>query len=375
MRIGIDARPIESDKPTGIGIYLANLLEYFAKNDSTNEYYLFVTKEPSAKLQLGNNFHIAIIPGKIGTTWVRYALPKYLKKYQINTFWGPQHMLPKKVKNIKYVLTVHDIALMINKNWGSRKNVLMQNIFAKPSIKQADKIIAISESTKNDLINVLKIDKNRICVVYNGVDKNEIRLNYETKIPEFDYKNVKKYFFYVGTIEPRKNIENLIKAFDNFMNAENRDYHLVIAGGLGWKYDGILAAYNTSKNKDSIHFVGYLDLNQKSFLYTNCTAFAFPTNYEGFGLPVLEAMSYGKPVISSNVSSIPEIGGDLVFYCNPKDIDSITKQMEAVDKLSKYELDDLSKKEKEHFKQFSWEKCGEQTLKEITTITNMDKGE
>ena len=110
-----------------------------------------------------------------------------------------------------------------------------------------------------------------------------------------------------------------------------------------------------------------MNTNQKAFIYEHCSANVFPTNYEGFGIPVLEAMSYGKPVISSNVSSIPEIGVDLVFYCNPKDISSIREQMETVTKLSRDDLNELAKKEMEHFKNYSWDKCGEGVLKILTT--------
>ena len=364
MRIGIDARPIESDKPTGIGVYLASVLNYIFKHDKENEYFLFSTRELKGDVSFDKNVKSVVIPARIGTLWVRYTLPKYIKKYEISLFWGTEHMLPKRVEGVRYVLTVHDIALMINKKWGSRKNALMQNMFGKPSIKQADKIITISESTKRDLINRLSIKENKIEAIHiaaNGAPETPLLKTSELTIDKFSCKSGEKYFYYVGSIEPRKNIEKLIKAFDLFAE-DHKDYSLVLAGGLGWRYGKILKAYENAKNKASIYFLGYLKLNEKDFLYRNCTAFAFPTNYEGFGIPVLEAMSYGKPVLTANNSSLPEIGGDLAFYCESNSIDSIQDAMIKIDSLSINEIEHLSKKEKEHFKKFSWEKCGEKTL-------------
>lgn len=364
MRIGIDARPIESDKPTGIGVYLASVLNYIFKHDKENEYFLFSTTELKGDVSFDKNVKSVVIPAKIGTLWVRYTLPKYIKKYEISLFWGTEHMLPKRVEGVRYVLTVHDIALMINKKWGSRKNALMQNMFGKPSIKQADKIITISESTKRDLINRLSIKENKIEAIHiaaNGAPETPLLKTSEITINKFSCKSGQKYFYYVGSIEPRKNIEKLIKAYDQFAE-DHKDYSLVLAGGLGWRYGKILKAYENAKNKNSIYFLGYLKPNEKDFLYRNCTALAFPTNYEGFGIPVLEAMSYGKPVLTSNNSSLPEIGGDLAFYCESNSINSIKDVMIKIDSLSINEIEHLSKKEKEHFKKFSWEKCGEKTL-------------
>lgn len=364
MKIGIDGRPIEESKITGIGVYLKNVISYLFEHDSKNEYFIFSTKKIPDDYVLPPNFKNVVVPGRIGTLVIRYKIRKQIKRLGLDLFWGTEHILPKKVKGLKTLLTVHDIALLLNSKWGSNKNVIMQRLFAKPSMKEADHIIAVSKSTKNDLVKYVHIKEEKISVIYHaGSQTNKTTSTTKPEFDKFDPKD-KKYFLFVGTIEPRKNLANLIQAFDLFAN-ENNDYHLLLAGGLGWKYKNILKVYNTSKHKDKIHFLGYLNKEQKDYLYRNCVSVAFPTNYEGFGLPLLEAMAFGVPVISSNVSSIPEIGQNMVLYCDPKDIRSIVTQMKKACEMSKEDRDTLSKKEKEYAKTFTWEKCGQKTLDTI----------
>lgn len=365
MRIGIDARPIEETKITGIGVYLKNILSYLFEHDSKNEYFIFSTKRIPDEFVLPSNFKNIIVNGKIGTLVIRYKIRKQIKQLGIDEFWGTEHILPKPIKGVKSVLTVHDIALLINSKWGSNKNVLMQKLFAKPSMKEANQIITISNSTKNDLVKHLHVDKEKISVIYLAANiPSKLDISAKPKFEKFDPKN-KKYFLFIGTIEPRKNIANMIKAFDVF-SKENEDYHLLLAGGLGWKYKNILQTYQNSPYKEQIHFLGYLSKEQKDYLYSNCIAVAFPTNYEGFGLPLLEAMSFGVPIVSSDVSSIPEIGKDMVLYCNPKDVNSISLQLKKACELNKQERENLSKKEKEYSKSFKWEECGRKTLEILT---------
>ncbi len=167
MRIGIDARPLISESPSGIGIYLLEILRNLERNENTT--YILYTNEPIRNQDtVLTGFEKRVVHGKIGTFTICFGLDKALKADKIDEFWGTEHMLPLFAYGVKKVLTVHDLALLINPKWGSRKNAIMQNIFCRLSCKQADKIIAVSEATKKDIVSLLSIDTNRITAILNG---------------------------------------------------------------------------------------------------------------------------------------------------------------------------------------------------------------
>ena len=215
MRIGIDARPLISESPSGIGIYLLEILRNFEKNENTT--YILYTNEPIRNQDpVLAGFEKRVVSGKIGTFTVCFGLDKALKADKIDEFWGTEHMLPLFAHGVKKVLTVHDLALLIDPKWGSRKNAIMQNIFCRLSCKRADKIIAVSEATKKDIVSLLSIDASRITAILNGGGYGE----YITPSDE-ECKKIKKrfeietepFFAYTGNIEPRKNIVTILKAF------------------------------------------------------------------------------------------------------------------------------------------------------------------
>lgn len=167
MRIGIDARPVVSEFPSGIGIYLLEVLKGISGN--TNNHYILYTNEPIRnKAAFLTSFEQKVVKGKIGTLLICYGLKRQLKEDKIDLFWGTEHMLPLNTKGIRKVLTVHDLALLINPHWGSVNNAIMQNIFCRLSCKSADRLIAVSEATKGDLMSLLSIMADKVDVIYNG---------------------------------------------------------------------------------------------------------------------------------------------------------------------------------------------------------------
>ncbi len=363
MRIGIDARPLIDEQPTGIGIYLRNIIRYIQKVDVKNEYFLYSHRQLSHTFIPSDNFHICIIPGRVGTLWLRYKLPKYLKRDLINIFWGTQHFLPKRMKGIYSFLTVHDVALLLNSKWGSRVNSFMQRTFLRPSVKEADKILAVSCSTKNDLIRICNVPESKIQVIYAAGLYNK-SFSPDTNI-EREIELKKKYFLYVGKIEPRKNLNNVIKAF-NIIARKYEDIFLVIAGGVGWRYKGILNQIKISPFRDRIVQTGYVSDYEKEKLYQHAESVIFVSHYEGFGVPVLEAFAHGAPVITSNNSSLPEIGGDAAVYVDDEnDVIQIVSAMEKVLNFSKEDRAKIALKGYQQAACFSWEKCAEETYKSL----------
>ena len=309
-----------------------------------------------------------------GSLFIYFKLPKILKEDKVDVFWGTQHCLPKKnkdTKNIKFVLTIHDLAIKKFKTVGSFKNTLVQKIFLGKSMKNADEIIAISKATKQDIIDLYKVPDNKIKIVYNGanISKNskEITNEQEKEIQEkFGIKDI-PYIFFISTIEPRKNVETLIKAFNYIKEKENTNLKLIIAGGLGWKYENVIKLYEESKYKEDIIMPGYISSEEKVYLYANTKCFVYPSLYEGFGLPILEAMANKALVVTANNSSLPEVGGDVAFYYNDTlNYEELGKKVMEVMKLDELEKSKRIEKGLEQVKKFSWEKCAKETLKVIS---------
>lgn len=322
MNIGIDARGLLKKK-AGIGIYIEQLIKNLNDIDDNNNYILYSTKEIILNFKLRENFVIKQNLNKNGSFWMYYCLPKILKKDKIDVFLGTQTLLPKRnkyTKDIKYILTIHDLAIKKLKYVGSTKNTIIQKLFLKKSIKNADKIIAISNATKNDIINIFNIKEEKIKVIYQGTNEQEI-IKEITKKEEIEIKkkfNIESepYILFVSTIEPRKNIETLIKAYEYIRENESMKFKLILAGGLGWKYKNVLDMIEKSKYKSDIEISGYITDIEKKYLLKNAKCFVYPSLYEGFGLPILEAMVNKAIVVTSNISAIPEVGGDVAFYYN-----------------------------------------------------------
>lgn len=372
MKIAIDARGLDGNK-SGIPTYIEEIVKQINQNDHENEYILYSTKEIKLDFEPNKNIKLKCTEkNHLGSLWIYFKLPQMLKQDEIDVYWGTQHVLParnKYTKNIKYVVTIHDLAIEKIKGVGSFKNTIIQKVFLKKSLKNADKIIAISEATKKDIIEIFKTKEEKIKVIYNGTNlkdkqnKNKIDPKEEKQIQEkFGIKDT-PYIFFLSTIEPRKNIETLIRSFNYIRRKENTNLKLIIAGGLGWKYESVLEQIEKSEYKEDIILPGYISKNEKNYLYKNAECFVYPSLYEGFGLPILEAMAEECLVITGNNSSLPEVGGDVaIYYNNALDYGELGNKIIETINLSQEEKDKKIKQGIEQVKKFSWEKCAKETL-------------
>lgn len=359
MRVGVDARPLISEQPSGIGIYTRKLLQYLSSSFPEHEFFLYSNEPLFADAAFPENVRERILPGRVGTLWLREQVPKHLKEDGIRLFWGTQHILPKKVPGIRFVLTVHDLSLLINPGWGSHANALMQNVFTRRSVREADRIIAISQSTKNDIVRLLKKDPALISVIYiGGIDAEEWKplQNAERK----ESRGEAPYFCYIGTIEPRKNIDLLIRAFELAADSDP-EIRLVLAGNFGWKYEGTRQRICASRHKERILLPGYVTKEKKTELLRNARAFVFPSFYEGFGIPVQEAQALGCPVITCENSSLPEVGGEAAIYVKEDDPELLARKMADVRNMSAEQRQALIRNGYRQAEKFSWETCGKET--------------
>lgn len=369
IRIGIDARGLDKTK-TGIATYIEEVIKKInAQENDKNEYILYSNREINIDAELKKNIIVKNCSKPLGTLWLYFVLPKMLKEDDIDLFWGTQHCLPmrnKYTKDIIYILTVHDLAIHKLKNVGELKNTIIQRLFLKKSCKKADLIMADSKATKEDIKEIFKIKDDKINVVYLGTNFSEgysVNKDEESEILNKFKVEDKNYLFFVSTIEPRKNIITLVKAFEKLKESKKSTLKLILAGGLGWKYEEILEAINNSKYKDEINLAGYISKKEKECLLHNAKCFVYPSLYEGFGLPILEAMANEAIVVTSNISSIPEVGGDVAYYFNDvKDFTELSKVIKKVLTISDEEKKKKIKQGIEQTKKFTWDKCANEIL-------------
>ncbi len=372
MIVGIDAKELAKGK-AGIALYISSMLDWFHKLDDKNEYILFSSKDFEMKPNWTRCKKVIYKKYTTGSIKVALGLKKSIEDNNVDVFWGPEHCIPLNVKNIKKIVTIHDIAVVLHPEWGTNYNSILQRFLIAASLNVSDRVIAISNSTKNDLIKRYSIDENKIKVIYNGDSQynyglRDYSLEQEKEIRD-KYSIQSKYFFYCGTIEPRKNIISIVKAFEKYNDALNNEYKLVISGGLGWKYEPIMECINQSKAADKIVITGYVTEEEKEYLYRNAEAFLFPSFYEGFGFPILEAMSVGSLVITAHNSSLIEVGGNEAFFVDKADnINQLKDYMIEITNMS----EDEKKKRKEKSiiwaKRFSRKDCAKELLGEFDIL-------
>ncbi len=359
MDIGIIADALNSPS-TGVGNYTRNLidnLQYTILGSDTISLINHMKTDPEAFPNI-----IVSNPFPILKTYAWYPyLVKKLRNYNLDVIHNPTQAPTYFQLNQKYVLTVHDVTTQILPESHTSYRVAIYNRLFPKTLKSADKIIAVSNHTKQDLVKHYGVPEDNIQVIYEAAG-NEFRpLPQKEKISIIKrYKLNFPYILYVGTLEPRKNIPTLIKAFE-IVKKTNMDKKLVITGKMGWKCDSIFEYVAAKGLQKDIIFTGYVPNADLPGLYNNADLLIYPSQYEGFGLPPLEAMACGCPVITSNTSSLPEVVGDAGVQIDPSSPHSLADAVLWLlndDSIRK----EFAKKGLEQSRQFSWRKCAEETM-------------
>lgn len=369
MIIGIDGNEANVDKHVGVSVYTLNLLTYFQKHSNENTLFnVYLRSKPKNFLpEQTEHFKYITVPGPFA--WSQFFLPLYLKTHRsVDIFFSPAHYAPR-YSAVPFIVTIHDLSYFYYPDEFLKKDLYKLRHWTEYSVHKATKIIAVSKTTKKDILKFYNVPDEKVAVIYNGYEKD--LMTQETQHDEkFDISTLKNYILYVGTVQPRKNITTLIKAFAIFRQT-NPDFKLVIVGKKGWMYKEIYNEVEKLQLKDSVLFTGYLSDDTLKKLYKNAFCFVLPSLYDGFGIPILEAMSYDCPVIASFTASLPEIGGEACLYFDP------TKPEELSDKLNTLKektslRNELIQKGIEQIKAFSWDTCGKETLELIIKYGNKD---
>ncbi len=367
MRIGIDARfygPIGK----GLGRYAQKLIKYLEKIDHQNDYFIFLRKENFENYQPQNpRFKKVLADCRWYSLKEQILIPLKVWQYKIDLMHFP-HFNVAIFCPCKFIVTIHD--LIVTK-FPTKKATTLGPLFYKLkwlgykiiiywAVKRADKIITVSNFTKKELINYFKINPEKIMVTYEAVDENRgVEINKENFLSKF--KINKPYLLYVGNAYPHKNLERLIKAFKNLLEESCEDLQLILIGKEDYFYKQVKNYTDKLNLNEKVIFADFIDDNNLGLFYKNALIYVCPSLYEGFGLPGLEAMKYGLPIVSSNVSSLPEIYGEAAIYFNSDDYKDMAQKMHQAIK-SKDLRESLIKKGLEQIKNYSWLKCAEQTL-------------
>jgi len=321
MNIAVDAFPL-AVRASGISNYTKNILLNLLNIDTGNKYFLYALKDFDFPMGIKR---VAIsgrnVPSYGNTIWLFTKGVWLMKKDDIDIFWGTRQMLPPYLpKGIKKILTIYDLVWHYFPETMDRYNLLVQKALFGRSVRSADHIIVISKATKDSLIGVMKVPEDKITIAYPASD-GFIPLDKESSSEYISkkYGASRNYILTVSTVEPRKNLITLLRAF-----SEVRDlgYQLLIAGASGWKTSNIFKEYESLDfTEKEVKFLGFVSNEDMNKLYSGAEVFVFPSIYEGFGIPPLEAMASGTPVIASNSSSIPEVVGSAGVLLDPLNVD------------------------------------------------------
>lgn len=384
-RIGIDVRCLAEGRKTGVEEYTLNFLKHLFEIDKKNKYVLFLNSfsHPKANFEWLKNFSNVSLkkfsyPNKLINFMFWYlGWPKIDKMLgKLDFFFMPNIIFGEISTSTKLILTIHDLSFERYPETFSWKKRLW-HMFINPSklSGKAKKIITVSNSSRNDLLSIYKANPEKVIFIPNGasekfkvINRNDGKL---LKVKE-KYKLPYKFILYLGTIEPRKNIKSLIRAYNQLQkiashnNIKNLlEYKLVIAGSPGWLSKEIFLEIEKSKNKGNVQVINFIDDEDKECVFNLASLFVYPSFFEGFGLPPLEAMGCGIPVIVSNCSSLPEVVGENGIMIDPSKPDEIFKAMKEI--LTDKELrEKLIKKGLRQSKNFDWDKTAEEFLKIIS---------
>lgn len=368
MKIGIDIREIKGKKG-GIGQYTYNLIHYLSKIDKKNQYFLYLD-EDIENLSFGSNFEIIKIKS-LPFFWHFLVYLDIIRK-NIDFFISTRsYIIPSFDFLKKSILIVHDcLPFLKGKGKLPLKPRIVPRFTFKPALKNSRGIIAVSYNTKKDIIRLFNVKKEKIKVIYEGVSDRYKPMEKSDlgKIKE-KYALPENFILNVGTLEPRKNLKRLIKAYSLLPKSLKDKYKLVIVGKKGWYYEDIFETVKKLNLEEKILFTGYVPDEDLPYIYNLSEIFVYPSLYEGFGLPLLEAMACGIPVITSNTSSLIEIGKESAILVNPKNVVELKNAIKLL--LENKELrESLKKKGIERAKKFGWEKTAQKLLDFLIELKN-----
>ncbi len=363
LKIGIDVNEANVKNRVGTGQYAFNILKHWYAHTEI-DFHLYHRDDLQGDMPgESDHWHYhKVTPSK---AWIRFGLPLYLASHKKNDiFWSPAHYMPRYIGS-KSIVTIHDLAYEYFPDLFLPSDLYKLKNWTRRAVGQADHILSVSEATKQDLIKLYGVSKDKVSVVHNGYDSDVFNLTQKAdkKILSSYQLDTNGYILFLGTIQPRKNAIKLVQAFHLLKDAGYKG-KLVIAGAIGWLADDTLKVIKESPEYGDIVMTGYVSDSTRKSLYTHADVYVLPSLYEGFGVPAIEAMGCGAPVAVANNSSLPEVIGDAGLLFNATDPADIARAITEI----KADRDNWVKKSLSRAKSFSWEKCANETLEVLTSV-------
>ncbi len=380
FKITIDATPV-TPKPSGVGYYVANLIDALYAFQATENFQLNIVYQPSlknwlrrdlsfpSKLNHYSNLSLLPLPVRLYNLLVASSFQPgltYFEQYlgNLDLVHGTNYSVYPCQQSLK-VMNIYDLSFLKYPQYTDTV-VKAYHHQIKKNLQWTDLVLTISESSKKDIIDYLEIEPNKVAVTplasrylpNRTLEGLEQSVNYDFSHP---------YLLFVSTLEPRKNIVTLIEAFNYLKQKYKIEHNLILIGQKGWHYKPIFQEIASSPYQKCIHHLDYLPDQLVALFYSKADLFVYPSHYEGFGLPVLEAMTLGAPVVTSNTSSLPEVAGDAAILVDPNDVISLAEAIFCV--ISDRNLrSNLISKGKKQAKLYSWERTAKETLQAYRSL-------
>lgn len=360
--IGIDGRLATRRVRTGIEQYAYSVIRGLVEWGPHHAYRVYIDRATDlGGVSESSNVVLRLLrPSRPLVAWQLVGLPLELAREKPHIFFSPGHYLPP-YRPAKAVVTIHDLAFLAFKEQFRGWWRTLFRLTTAYAIKRADRIVAVSQNTKADIIKYYGVEPRRIKVIYHGVDPFFKPIDDPKALEKVrrEYSKGREFLLFIGTLQPRKNLLRLIQAFAQA--ASNVPHSLVVVGREFWRQEKVYYAVEEWGISDRISFTGYVDSSDLPLLISSATALILPSLYEGFGLPALEAMACGTPVIASRSSSLPEVVGDASRLVDPYDVDDMVAAI--IEVLSDERLRrEMSAKGLERAQLFSWKRASEETL-------------
>jgi len=364
MKIAVNTRFLLKDQLEGIGWYTYELLKCMVEQHPEDEFIFFFDRPYSDQYIFAKNVTpIVLFPQArhpvLWHWWFEWSIAKALKKYKADVFLSPDGYASLST-SVKTVMVTHDVAHL---HHPEQIAFLVRKYYQQMVprfLKRAQKVVTVSEFTRSDILKNYSIDPQKVVPIYNGCRKEFQAIDVNKKIEiRKKYTEGEEYFFYVGAVHPRKNVHRLITAFDQFKTNTSSKKKLLIGGRFAWKTGDVKLAYDNAKHKEDIVFLGYLKNEEVPELMGAAFALTYVSLFEGFGLPLVEAMNCGVPFITSNCSSMPEVAGEAGMLVNPESVLEISQALQKIesDKTLYQQLINNGEKQKLNF---SWELAAQQ---------------
>ena len=347
----------------GFGWFTYEVTKRLVENHPEHTFYFFFDRPYDQKFVFAENVIPVVLKPQarrpiLFKIWFDYSITRALKKFKIDLFFSPDGYLSMRTM-IPQVGVIHDLNFEHHSedlpDWALKYLKKNTPKFAH----KAHALVTVSAYSKQDIEETYGIDSSKITVAHNGASEmfKPVEAAVRTTIKD-EYTKGKEYFLFVGALHARKNLKRLLKAFDEFKSRTGSETQLLIVGEKLWKNVAFENELNALNNKDDIHFTGHLDLEVLAKITASAKALAFVSYFEGFGIPLVEAMQCGTPILSGNRTALPEVAGEAAVYCDPFNVDEISKGLEKLDSNAALRVE-LSKKGLEQAKNFSWNKSAE----------------